>query len=88
MIADDLLSMELSDPSGSNAFARILILSYPPRAFFTFATLVQHIEQVMRGFWLDFSLLLAGKRIRLQNSAFARSREVKPCGNHFQLLPA
>jgi len=69
----DLLSIELSDPSGAIAFARILILSYPSLAYFDFATLVQHVEQAMHIFWGAFSLLLAGKRLKLQNSAFARA---------------
>jgi hypothetical protein len=73
MIADDLLSIELNAPSGGISAARILILSYPSRALFAFATLVQHVEQAMRVFGGDFSLLLAGKRLKLQNSAFARA---------------
>jgi len=56
MIAYDLLSSELSAPSGGNSAARILILSYPSLVFFAFATLVQHVEQALHDLIGDFSL--------------------------------
>jgi len=61
MIACNLLSFELSAPSGEISAARILILPYPPRALFAFATLVQHAEQAICDFWGKLFFVLGGE---------------------------